>query len=712
MNPIRYDRDAAGVVTITFDDPAGPVNTMNAAWQAALREIAARLVAEKDFVAGVILASAKSTFFAGAELKDVLKLEASDAPRAFHEIEAVKRAFRAIETLGKPVVAAINGSALGGGWEVALIGHHRVCIDDAQIRLGLPEVTLGLLPGASGVTKMVRLLGLEAAMPFLVEGKLFAPRDAVKLGLVHELVATREALHEAARKWIAAHPEARHPWDTEGYKLPGGPPSSPRIAPMLAIAPAMLVEKTRRNYPAPEAVMACMVEGAQVDFDTAMRIESRHLARLIVGQNAKNMITAFFFNLNAVKSGASRPKAPAKSKMTRVGVLGAGMMGAGIAWSNAIRGVPCVLKDVDRARAEQGKAYTAKLLERRVQRGRTTEAEAAKILSLITTTASNHDLEGCDLVIEAVFEDRELKARVTKETEPLLAPKGIFASNTSTLPITGLARASAHPDRFIGLHYFSPVDKMQLVEIIRGRETSDETLAGAYDYVLQVGKTPIVVNDSRGFFTSRVFGTFVLEGVAMLEEGLPAAVIENAGKQAGMPVGPLAVLDETSLALAVRVGEQTRKDYAAEGKTYLPQPGEALIARMVSELKRPGRAGGGGFYDYPQDGLKRLWSGLAQFRRAGAAWDLQELKDRMLYRQAIETARCLEEGVLTTVHDANIGSIFGIGFPAWTGGALQFIDSEGIAKFVARADELAGKYGPRFACPEIVRKQVARGRFA
>ena len=712
MTPIRYDKDAASVVTLTFDDPSGPVNTMNAAWQSALKATAKRLVAEKDSVTGVILASAKTTFFAGAELKDVLRLKERDAPQAFHEIEAVKRAFRAIETLGKSVVSCINGTALGGGWEVALIGHHRICVDDRRIQLGLPEVTLGLLPGASGVTKMVRLLGLEAAMPYLMEGKLFGPQEAVKLGLVHALVPTPQALDAAAREWIAANPTAKHPWDTEGYKIPGGTPSSPRIAPMLAIAPAMLVEKTRRNYPAPEAIMACMVEGAEVDFDTALRIESRHLARLMVSQNAKNMITAFFFNLNAVKSGASRPKAPAKSKMAKVGVLGAGMMGAGIAWSNAIRGVPCVLKDVEQAKAEQGKGYTAKLLEKRVKQGRMTEADAAKTLSLITATASNDALKGCDLVIEAVFESRDLKAKVTKETEPLLAPNGILASNTSTLPITGLAQASAHPDRFVGLHYFSPVDKMQLVEIIRGRQTSNETLARAYDYVLQVGKTPIVVNDSRGFFTSRVFGTFVMEGVAMIEEGLPAAVVENAGKQAGMPVGPLAVLDETSLALAEHVREQTRKDYEAEGKTYVSQPGEALVERMVRELKRPGRAGGGGFYDYPQGAPKRLWAGLKQFEKADAKWDMQALKDRLLYRQAIETARCLEEGVLTTLHDANIGSIFGIGFPAWTGGALQFIDSEGIAKFVARADDLAKKYGPRFACPEIVRKKVAGGRFA
>ena len=709
MTSVRYDKDSDGIVTLTFDEPNSPVNVMSAAWQASFNEAVDRVDAEKDSIRGVILASAKSTFFAGADLKAVVALKQSDAPQAFHEIEAIKARFRKLDKLGKPVVAAVNGTALGGGFEIVLAAHHRIAIDDPKTQLGFPEVTLGLLPGAGGVTKMVRLLGLETAFPYLIEGKLFGVRDGAKLSLIHELVSTPEGLLARAREWIAANPSPIQPWDDPKHRIPGGTPSTPKIAQMLAVAPAVLVEKTRHNYPAPEAIIACMAEGAAVDYDTAMRIESRHLAALMVGQNAKNMIKAFFFDMNAVKSGASRPKGPAKWKATKVGILGAGMMGAGIAWANATRRTPCVLKDTDLARAEKGRSYTAGLLAKRVKQGRTTEVEAEATLALITPTASNDALKGCDLVIEAVFENRELKAQVTRETEPLLAPNGLFASNTSTLPITGLAKASAHPDRFVGLHFFSPVDKMQLVEIIRGKETSDETLARAYDYVLQIGKLPIVVNDSRGFFTSRVFGTFVMEGVAMLAEGIPAAVIENAGKQAGMPVGPLAVVDETSLSLAVHVREQTRKDLEAEGKQYVSQPGEELVFRMVKELNRPGRAGGGGFYDYPQGAPKVLWPGLKQFEKPGVGWDMQELKDRLLYRQAVETARCLEENVLINVHDANIGSIFGIGFPAWTGGALQFINSEGLAKFVKRADELAAKHGPRFAVPKIVRDKAAKG---
>ena len=708
MNPIRYDTDAEGIVTLTFDAPGAPVNTMTQAWTNALTEAVDRILADKDQITGVILASAKKTFFAGAELKDVLKLTEADGPRWYKEIEQTKRDFRRLETCGRPVVAAVAGAALGGGWELALAAHCRIALDEGRITLGLPEVTLGLLPGACGVTKLVRMLGLEAALPILMEGKTFSPREAFDLGLVQELAESVEDMLAKARAWIRANPTAQQPWDVKGYRMPGGGPDNPKIAQMLAIAPAITSAKTRGLLPAPEAIMACAVEGARVDFDTATRIESRYLIKLAVGQVAKNLIT-LFFNQTAIRSGASRPKDIPKWKATKVGILGAGMMGAGIAWANASRGIACVLKDVSQEAADKGKGYSAKLLERRIKQGRMDEVRAGHTLSLITPTASSDDLAGCDLIIDAVFEQRDLKAQVTKEAEPKLVPGGFFASNTSTLPISGLAQAAAKPEKFIGLHFFSPVDKMALVEIIKGEKTDAETLARAYDYVQQIGKTPIVVNDSRGFYTSRTFGTFVREGACMVEEGIPAAVIENAARAAGMPVGPLAVIDETSMSLSVHVMNQTRADLAAEGKAYLPQPGEALFERMVNEFKRPGRAAGGGFYDYPADGKKTLWPGLKQFARDGIAWDIEELKQRFLYRLAIETARCLEEGVLMTVHDANIGSIFGIGFPTWTGGALQFINSEGLAEFVKNADAFAAKFGERFKLPRIVRDRAARG---
>src|SRR5882672_4063724 len=704
--PIRFDKDSENIVTVTFDAPGAPVNTMTAEWQTAFTETVARLASEiqreKISIKGVLLASGKKSFFAGAELKDVLKFAPDQGPGVFHWIEDVKKPMRALEKLGIPVVAALEGTALGGGWEIALCAHCRLVLDDPSIQLGLPEVTLGLLPGAGGVTKTVRLLGLQAAFPYLVEGKTMRPQEAAKLGLVQGLASNRDELFRMAREWINANPAPKQPWDHENYRMPGGGPSSPKVSQMLSIAPAMVVEKTRGVYPAPKAILAAMVEGACVDFDTALRIESRYLAKLAVGAVAKNLIS-LFFNRNAIKSGASRPKDVPKWKAAKVGILGAGMMGAGIAWANMNRGVSCVLKDTSLEKAEAGKAYSAKILERR--------GREMIPLMLIKATADMHDLVGCDLIIEAVFEKRDLKAQVTKEAEPMLAAGGIFASNTSTLPISGLAQASAHPEKFIGLHFFSPVDRMELVEIIKGEKTTAETLAKAYDYVLQIGKTPIVVNDSRGFFTSRTFSTFVHEGCAMLAEGIPAAAIENAARQAGMPVGPLEVIDQTSLSLSMHVMEQTIADLKAEGKPLPPeQPGQHVIVKMVKELNRPGRAAGGGFYEYPREGKKFLWPELAKiFGRKGIAWDIAEMKDRLLYRQAIETSRCLEEGVLTTVHDANIGSIFGIGFPAWTGGALQFVNCVGVAKFVTRADQLAGKYGERFAPPKLLRDKAAQG---
>ena len=718
METIRIDKDADGILTLTFDATGSPVNTMSLAWQRDIEAVAALVTAQKDSIKGVIFVSAKKTFFAGAELKDVVQAKPADAPQWFEFAEHAKRQFRAFDKLGKPVVACINGAALGGGFELTLAAHHRIALDDAKIVVGLPEVTLGLLPGAGGVTKLTRLLGIEAAFPILMEGKTFAPRAALEAGLIDDLAATPGEMLTKARAWIAANPAPVQPYDAPNYRMPGGGPASPKIAQMLAIAPAMTIEKTRGLLPAPEAIMGCIIEGAQVDIETALRIESRYLAELIVGQVAKNLIT-LFFNQTAIRSGASRGgKEFPKWKATKVGILGAGMMGAGIAWANASRGVACVLKDVSQAAADKGKAYSAGLLERRIKQGRMDETRAALTLNFITPTADMSDLKDCDLIIEAVFEKRDLKAAVTKESEPLLKAGGIFASNTSTLPISGLAAASAEPEKFIGLHFFSPVDKMALVEIIKGAKTDAATLAKAYDYVLQIGKTPIVVNDSRGFYTSRTFGTFVREGMCMLEEGIPAAVIENCARQAGMPVGPLAVIDETSMSLSVAVMEQTRADLAAEGKPYNEQPGESMLVRMVKELKRPGRAGGGGFYDYPAAdsknptpaaGKKQLWSGLKQFEKPGVAYDTAEIKRRFLYRQAIETARCLEEGVLTTFHDANIGSIFGIGFPAWTGGALQYINSEGAAHFVKTADALAAQYGARFKVPQIVRDKAAQG---
>ncbi|MBY4594812.1 3-hydroxyacyl-CoA dehydrogenase NAD-binding domain-containing protein [Ottowia caeni] len=742
MNTIRTENQN-GIVIVTFDAPDSPVNTMGEVWQADMDALAAQLAAEKDSIRGIVLMSAKKTFFAGADLKGVMRMDMEEAPRRFFtEIERIKRNFRTIETLGKPIVTCLNGAALGGGWEVALLGHYRIAVDDPKIQLGLPEVSIGLLPGGGGITKMTRLLGLMAAQPYLLESKLFNSAEAHRLGLVHELVGSADQLLNQAKAWIEsvqAQPEAaQHLWERKNYRMPGGAPTDPKIAAALPVVPALLKQKTRGLYPAPQATLSAMVEGAMVDFDTAMRIESRYLASLLASPVTKNMINTFFFNLNAIKSGQARPKDIPKYKPQKVGILGAGMMGAGIAWAQASRGIATVLKDVSIEKAEQGKAYSQKLADKRVAKGRMSEDARQALLDRITPTGQATDLKGCDLIIEAVFEQRDLKAKVIREAEAVLAENGFFAagppqgeksplggqrtsqsgeawgplffaSNTSTLPISGLAQASQRPEKFIGIHFFSPVDKMQLVEIIRGQKTDDETVARAYDYVLALGKLPIVVNDSRGFYTSRTFGTYIMEGAAMLGEGIPAAAIENVAIQAGMPVGPLAVMDETALSLSVHVLDQTRADFAAEGKRYEATSGELLVERMVKELNRPGRAGGGGFYEYPQAGKKHLWSQLKNlFEKPRTTWSAQEIKDRLLYRQSVETARCLAEGVLTSVHEANVGSIFGIGFPGWSGGAMQFIYGQGVEAFEKRCAELAERHGDGFRLSDEVKEAIRR----
>lgn len=705
MSAIRYDLGSDQILTLTIDMPGQSANTMDSAFRDALGETVARVKADLADLRGIIITSAKKTFFAGGDLNELHKVTREDAETFETMVNGLKTDMRFLETSGKPVVAAINGSALGGGLEIALACHHRVVLNSDAIQLGLPEVTLGLLPGGGGTQRLPRMIGLEAAFPFLMEGKKVAPAAALKAGLVDELADDTDDMLAKARAFIDANPQCQQPWDKKGFKLPGGAPHHPAMAQKLAIAPAMLKQKTRGCYPAPERILSAAVEGAQVDFDSGSLIETRYFAELVIGQVAKNMTGTFWFQLNAIKAGGSRPDGVERARFAKVGVLGAGMMGAGIAYSTAAKGIDVVLKDVSVDNAEKGKAYSDKLLAKKVSRGRLTEAQKAEILDRIKTTDSAADLAGCDLVIEAVFEDSGLKAKVTQEAEPQLAANGIFASNTSTIPITQLAEASAKPDNFIGLHFFSPVDKMQLVEIIVGAQTSDDTLARAFDYVQQIGKIPIVVNDSRGFFTSRVFGTFVNEGVAMLAEGIAPASIENAGVLSGMPVGPLAISDEVSLTLMQHIRAQSKKDTEAAGGTWVPHPAEAIIDQMVDQQGRKGKAAGAGFYEYPDNGKKYLWPELDRlFVDADKARSiaLQDLKDRILFVQAIETVRCLEEGVLRTVEDANIGSIFGIGFAPWTGGAIQFINQYGVRAFTERAKELAAAYGERFTPPKLL----------
>ncbi len=724
---VRYDRDADGIVTLTLDDPTASANTMNQLYKDSMAAAVDRLYDEvaqdEQSVTGVVVASAKKTFFAGGNLKAMVQATRDDAQQIFEMGEGIKRDLRRLETFPRPVVAAINGAALGGGYEITLACNHRIVVDDNKVEVGLPEASLGLLPGGGGVTRTVRMLGIQSAlMDVLLQGTRFKPGVAKEKGLVDELVATREELVPAAKAWIKANPEAsQNPWDADGYKMPGGTPSHPKLAAFLPAFPALLRKQTKGAvYPAQQAILSAAVEGAQVDFDTASRIESRYLTKLIVNQNSKNMIQAFFFDLQAINAGKLRPQGIPTYRATKVGVLGAGMMGAGIAYSCARAGMEVVLKDVEQASADKGKAYSEKLLDKAISRGRSTEEKKAELLSRITATTDPADLAGCDLVIEAVFEDPSLKAKVFGEIAPHVNDDALLCSNTSTLPITelaaGLENESDRP-RFVGLHFFSPVDKMPLVEIIRGEETSDEALAKAYDVVQQIRKTPIVVNDSRGFYTSRVIGTMVNEGLAMLAEGVHPVSLERAATQDGYPVGTLQLSDELNMELMLKIAKATQDAAERDGSPYTEHPGTAVIRTMV-EAGRPSRLKGAGFFEYDDAGKRQgLWKGLAEtFPVADEQPPFQDVKDRLLFVEALETAKCFEEGVIESAAAANIGSIMGIGFPPNTGGAAQFMTgyegtdgSLGLAAFVARADELAAAYGDRFAPTARLREMAEKG---
>jgi 3-hydroxyacyl-CoA dehydrogenase / enoyl-CoA hydratase / 3-hydroxybutyryl-CoA epimerase len=697
---INYHKDEEGIVTLTMDMPGRSTNVINEAFGAALRTALDQLETDK-LLSGVILTSAKNTFMAGGDLEWLVQLD--DPQTAFLAAQEIKALFRRLEKLGKPVVAAINGSALGGGLELALACHRRIANDNKKLNIGFPEVTLGLLPGGGGVIRLSHLIGLQEAFPYLMEGKQIDPQAAIKAGIIDELAEDKTDLTHRAKAWILSQPPAYQPWDKPRFQIPGGSPTNPRVAQMLAIAPAMLKKKTYGNYPAPQAIMNTAVEGAMVDFDTALRIESRYFAQVATGQVAKNMINAFWFQLNQINAGENRPANIASTNTKKVGVLGAGMMGHGIAYVSAYAGMDVVIKDITLEKAVAGKEAIAGIINKRVASGKMAADQAKQILNRIQTTVEPADLQGCDLVIEAVFENRELKARVTAEAEVEISETAVFASNTSTLPITSLATNSARPSNFIGLHFFSPVHKMKLVEIICGRQTSEAALAKAFDFVRKIGKIPIVVNDSRGFYTSRVFSTYLQEGLALLSEGQHPRAIESAGLQAGMPVGPLALADEVSLSLMVHINEQTRKDLAAEGQELPAHPADNVFEVMTRDFSRLGKASGAGFYEYPAGETKYLWPELSSlFAQDGHKLSQKEMIERMMFIQALETARCYAEGVVTSVADANIGSIFGWGFAPFKGGTLQYINDYGLNLFVQRSLELADQYGERFRPPTLL----------
>jgi 3-hydroxyacyl-CoA dehydrogenase/enoyl-CoA hydratase/3-hydroxybutyryl-CoA epimerase len=713
---IRWERDGDGVVILTLDDPNQSANTMNAAYAASMLATVDRLEAERDEITGVIITSAKKTFFAGGDLHDLKRATRENSDEIARFVRDGKAVLRRLETLGKPVVAAVNGAALGGGLEICLACHHRVVLDDPKVQLGFPEVQLGLLPGAGGVVRTVRMLGIaNALLSLLMQGQRLRPQKALEIGLIDEVVPAREDLIPAAKKWISGNPEVQQPWDVKGYKIPGGTPSTPSLAQNLPAFPANLRKQIKgANYPAPHHIMAAAVEGAQVDFDNALEIEGRYFVDLVTGQVAKNMIQAFFFDLQRATGDRGRPADIEHFTPTKVVVLGAGMMGAAIAYVCAKAGLEVVLKDVDQSAADRGRGYSEKLVAKAVERGRSTQEQADELLGRITPTTDPAAAGGAELVIEAVFEDPKVKAEVFAEIEPHLAPDALLGSNTSTLPITSLAEGVSRPADFIGLHFFSPVDKMPLLEIIRGEQTSDETLYRALDVAKLIKKTPIVVNDSRGFFTSRVIGTFINEGIAMLLEGVPAPTIEQASSQAGYPAPVLQLSDELNLKLMRKIRDAATAAAQNDGGPWDGHPAETVIDRMLDEHSRPGRLEGAGFYEYEDGKRTRLWPGLREAFppvEDPSAISLNDLEERMLVIEAIETVRCLDEGVIESVADANIGSIMGIGFPGWTGGVLQYINGYdgGLAGFVARARELAERYGDRFEPPASLVERADRG---
>ncbi len=695
-----------GILLATMDHPSKPMNVLDDELAGPLAGLIERLEGDPA-VRGLVLASGKPDFLAGADIDRLRALE--DAQQAFDESMRFKRCLRRLESCGKPVAAVIRGRCLGGGLEIAMSCHWRVLVDDGLARLGLPEVKLGLLPGGGGTVRLPRLVGMQQALQMMTEGSEIRSDKAMAIGLVGELAPSHDEALARARAWCLANPGAKQPWDHGKFRYPGGDSRSPAVAQMFTIAPSIAAARSFGNYPAVVHILSSVFEGGLVDFDNALAIESRYFAACATSVESRNMIGTLWYQLNAIRKGQSRPAGVPASTVRRVGVLGAGMMGAGIAYASAKAGIDVVLLDTTLEAAERGKAWSRDLLDKALRKGRGSADSAEALLARIRPTAAWEDLAGCDLVVEAVFEDRAVKADVTRRAEAVLGADAVFASNTSTLPITGLAQASARPGQFLGLHFFSPVDRMPLVEIIVGERTSEQTLARGFDFVQQIGKTPIVVNDSRGFYTSRVFATYVMEGLAMLEEGVHPRAIEAAGLQAGMPMPPLALQDELSLGLALHVADQTRRDLEAEGKPWTARPGEGVLRRLC-ELERTGRKAGKGFYDYDADG-KRLWPGLAELYPVAPEQPEQaELIDRLMYAQANEAARCFEEGVVRSVADANVGSILGWGFAPFHGGALQFANAQGLQRFVARSRELAQRHGARFEPAAIALRLAGEGR--
>lgn len=710
MENFKIDVDADGIALITFDVPGRSMNTLTSGVMAEIPELVERIKTD-DAIKGAVLTSGKASgFCAGADLGDMAggMIGGGDLQAAYDSGWKLNGALRALETCGKPVAAAINGLALGGGLELTLACHYRVVGDSPKIQLGLPEIKVGLFPGGGGTQRLTRLIGVQAAMMAMTEGKSFRPNDAKGAGFVNEVVPAGTEV-EAAKAWIKGGGKAVQPWDDKSFKLPGGGPYHPAGVQNFLVGNAMIRKQTYGNYPAATNLMKAVYEGVQVPMDAALRIETRYFIKTLMTPQAQGMIRSLFLSKQELDKGAVRPAGVPKSDPKKVTVIGAGMMGAGIAYVQALAGIETILIDRDQDAADKGKAHVADLLKKRLLRGQIDQAKYDALLGSVTATTDYDLIKGSDLVIEAVFENREIKADVTKRAEAQLEPGAVFGSNTSTLPISGLATASVRPEDFIGIHFFSPVDKMMLVEIILGEKTGEAAIAKSLDYVMKIKKTPIVVNDGRGFYTSRCFGTYVAEGLAMLEEGYAPALIDNIGRMTGMPRGPLEMHDDVALDLSVKIAKQTAEDL---GDAYEPLAGAEIVRKMVEDLGRYGRKNGKGFYDYDSK-PKTLWKGLSELAPVKINDSTPEMiadqKQRLLFRQAVEVARCWEEGVIDDPREADVGAILAWGFAPWTGGPITFIDQMGAAAFVAQADDYAARYGDRFKVPQLLRDMAASG---